>query len=86
MEADNSNFVRNRDAGTYSLAKELKKKEKETMTKEEIKSAVKKIIDNTTGSRERGEESGRVQLYSRKRCLRRVGCAPGGGGGRNNRA
>ena len=85
MEADNSNFVRNRDR-TYSLADKLEKKETKTMTKEEIKSAVKKINDNTTGSRERGEESGRVQLYSRKRCLRRVGCAPGGGGGREYRA
>ena len=56
----------------------------ETKTmKEEIESAVEKINDNTTGSREREEESDRVQLYSRKRCLRRVGCAPGGGGGRN---
>ena len=46
MEADNSNFVRNRDAGTYSLAKELKKKETKKMTKEEIKFAVEKINDN----------------------------------------
>ena len=82
MKADNSNFVRKRDR-TYSLADKLEKLEKETMTKEEIKSAVKEIIDNTTGSREREGESDRVQLYSRKRCLRRVGCAPGGGGGRN---
>jgi len=44
MKRDETNFLRNEDAGTYSLAKELKKKE--TMTKEEIESAVKKIIDN----------------------------------------
>ena len=45
MEADDSNFVRNRDR-TYSLADKLEKKEKKTMTKEEIESAVKEINDN----------------------------------------
>ncbi|CAL6393729.1 unnamed protein product [Bathycoccus prasinos] len=44
MERDEINFKRNRD-GTYSPADKLEKK-KETMTKEEIKSAVKKINDN----------------------------------------
>ena len=84
MERDEINFKRNRD-GTYSLADKLEKLEKKTMKEgrmEEIESAVKKINDNE-GSRERKEESDRVQLYSRKRCLRRVGCAPGGEGGRN---
>ena len=45
MEADDSNFVRNRDR-TYSLADKLEKKKTKTMTKEEIESAVKEIIDN----------------------------------------
>ena len=45
MEADDSNFVRNRDR-TYSLADKLEKKETKTMTKEEIESAVKEINDN----------------------------------------
>ena len=44
MRADKTNFLRNEDR-TYSLAKDLKKK-KETMTKKEIESAVKEIIDN----------------------------------------
>ena len=36
-------------------------------------------------SRNAKAEANESQLYSRKRCLRRVGCAPGGeGGGRNN--
>ena len=43
--ADETNFLRNED-GTYSLANKLEKKEKETMTKEEIESAVKEINDN----------------------------------------
>jgi len=42
MERDKTNFLRNED-GTYSLAKDLKKKE--TMTKKEIESAVEKIND-----------------------------------------
>ena len=60
-----------------------KKRKRAEIKKKEIESAVEKINDNTTGSREREEGSGREQLYRRKRCLRRVGCAPGGGGGRN---
>ncbi len=51
VKSDSSNFVRDEDAGTYSPAKELEKKEKtmkktKTMTKEEIKFAVEKINDN----------------------------------------
>ena len=61
-EQTTSNFERNERRGyVLSGERKLEKKEKETMTKEEIESAVKEIIDNDNEVlAERGEGSGRA--------------------------
>ena len=59
-----------------------KKRKRAEIKKKEFESAVKKINDNKVLANAK-KKAIETQLYRRKWCLRRVGCAPGGEGGRN---